>query len=92
MIFTSSDAFSYDSKTLIKEIAFEGSVASGTTATLVFKVDGVQIGTSMTVKQNSSGRDTFIATLDEPTSGVVSIEITGIAKALWVYRIGVTVE
>ena len=91
MTFTTINSFSYGSQTQIKEIAFEGSVSASTSATLKFKVDGVQIGSNITVTPNSSGRNTYIVTLDEAVSGVISIEITGISKALWVYRIGVTV-
>lgn len=84
--------FTYDSKTLIKKIGFEGSVAANTTATLVFKVNGTQIGTTQTLQPNTSGYNTYIVTLDTAISGTVSIEITNIAKALYVYRIGVQVE
>lgn len=88
---TSADEFSFASKNSIKEIAFEGSVAANTTATIAFKVDGVLIE-QMTVEPNTSGFNTYIATLDTALSGVVTIEISGIQKALYCYRIGIEVQ
>jgi hypothetical protein len=60
-------------------------------ATIAFKVDGVLIE-QMTLEPNTSGFNTYIATLDTAMSGVVTIEISGIQKALYCYRIGIEVQ
>ncbi|MDR0934981.1 MAG: endonuclease [Erysipelotrichaceae bacterium] len=86
---TSKETFSYNEKTSFNKIAYEGSVAAGESATLVFKVDGTQVGESITMGPNTSGYNTYIVNLDEPKSGIITVEITGIKKALYFYRIGV---
>ncbi len=89
---SSPSPFTNSGLTSIKKIAFEGSTAAGTNATLVVKVDGVQVGTSQTITENTSSFNTYMIELSEGLSGQITIEVTGLSKALWIYRIGVTVE
>lgn len=65
----SPSPFTTNSLTTIKKIAFEGSTAAGTTATLVIKVGGVQVGNSMSVTSNTSGFNTYIVESPEGISG-----------------------
>ena len=91
IVISSISSFAFADKTTIKGVYFEGSIASGTTATLSISVGGSIVFTGTISYNGAVGKIIYGQALATPTSGIVSFSFTGIPRAIYLSRIGIDV-